>query len=777
MKEYLISNSDHTADQILGNPELSVSDYNRISNADVAQSLLVLRDNDKLILIEGIYRLAKSALVQDQDIHVKIITKHQLEKALLEPTTITGGSIRKAGYYLFGVSQNNASVSNIGAGYSVAAALNMSFAEFVEKSILFFKSYNGDLDYFHILHNGEMAEYFLSFEDMLEYMFGLFVEEGSLFMINDQYLKKFSGWNELFIEFVEICFGKKILLLDDTSVDVSGTSIKSANATENIEFILSNFTSLSGATNIDDIIPDVSLGGVHEYILLLRKRKKSKTLFSSNYVYYPIFLFVPQTFFKNLQIEKKVFTNKDEITQLIRKVLHDVINKMPIISLDFIDLNVVQQFANKNDISMAIDRYYINKQNVCYALSVSFIPDSSRRRCSTIWPIQYSRVPPSIPNELKDFEPYKRSDIRQVKFAECKILYENYNKFIVQLSEEKGYYQTSPEESEYKSVWNQREKTVLPPNPFIKVEKFLGLGDNIIGFVSRGLYYYFEPASAKPAIYASLVEEAMKKYSILADGFKKLQAKYSIYHLLYDPDDVNTNLTSSQEDNISEYKEKLSEALYKRYVYNIFVIELISSLDNERNQGARKELHEILSKANFKKPLDLENAHNKIEKLLIDFPNDILRIKQYINKILAEDFNKRKILENIKEDVFEFDRKTLHHWKILASSENVEKLSEAIKKQAKQIVQVVKKSAKRTETMPFPKVFVPCVYSPNSPYCKGKKLLIDEKDYPNLISLLVSDLLNPLKKEYLFSSIIMVNTRDNFRFTRKKGEEIYCKLE
>jgi hypothetical protein len=775
MKEYLISNSIYSAAEILKNPELDPIDYNRISNADVLQPLLILRDGNTLTLIEGIYRLAKAILVKDGNIHVKVITNHQLEKAIVNSsdTRINGGNLRKSGYYLFGVSQNNANISNIGAGYSISTALNMSFPEFIEKVVIFFRSYRGSLDYFRILYNGGINEFFASLDDLLEQMFGLFVEEETSFFIGEKYLKKFPGWNDLFIEIAEICFGKKILLLDDTSVDVAGTSIKSVRATENIDFILPNLASFSSSTDINDFIPDISTGGIHEYILLLRKKKKAKTLFSSNHIYYPIFLFIPQTFFKNSHVEKKIFSNGDEIVQLLRSILSEVISKIPIASSNFIDLQILKQFSEKNDINIAFDKYYMNSQNMCYAVLVSFSNSQQnveKKRRRVIWPIQYSKVPLSVPENLKSFEMYKRSE-NESSFSDCKILYGNYNKFIIQLSEEKGYYQIAPEESEYKSSWNQREKTILPPNPLIKVERFLTLENEIIGFVSKGLYYYFNPVNIKPVIYANLIEEAIKGYSILIEGFKKLPTKYSSYCLFYDPDDINKKLLLPNNEE-STYREKLNEALYHRYLYNIFVIEFISSLDSERNDQIRTRLYEIIERTKLKKTTDIENVHSQIDKLLEEHPNDISRIKQYLNQILSENFDRRKILDNIKNDVFEFDRKTLHEYYLIANEENRQKLFSIVKKRAESVVHISKKKGKKGN---FPHVFVPCNNNSDNPYCNGKKIFVSKEDYLTLIDLLVEDFLNPLKREYLFSSIITNNTRDNFKFTRKKGEEIYVK--
>jgi hypothetical protein len=765
IKEYNISDSESTVLQILEDPQLSPSDYNKISNADVARPILFLRDREELKLIEGIYRLAKAKLVGDENIHAKIITRHQLEKAVLDKPLVGGGT-KKLGHYLYGVSQNNSSVSNVGAGYSIASSLNMSFPEFIEKIISYFRNYSGSLDYFKIIYRGELNSFFSTLDDMLTQMFELFVEENVKLGIGGGFLKKFPGWNELFIELVEICFNKKVLLLDDTSIDVAGTSTKSTKATENIEFIIPNIPSSLDTITIENMIPDSEHAGVNEYIILLRKRKKAKTLFNSNYVYYPIFVFVPQLFFKNRRVEKKVYTHKDEIIQLLRKVLLEVVSKNSTTILSAINLFTVQRYVSKSTVSAVIEKYYMNNRNTCYAVGISF--QSHKGRKYTIWPIQFSR---NADKKLQSFSNYNRTDIT-ASFMDTKVLYDDYNKFVVQISEEEGAYQVAPEESEYSSPWNQREKTILPVVPLIKVEKFLAYEDKIIGFVSKGLYHYFKPTSIKPADYVELLAGAMKNHSILVEGFKKLPTRYSIFYLLYDPDEINANLNKKSE---KEDLSKINKALYKRYIYNIFVSEFISSLDSERDNKMRDNLYKEIEYTNFKKISELEKFYSNLQEMLKGFPNDLHRIKQYINQIIEDDFSKRKVLSDIQADIFEFDRKTLRHLEQLSHDKDQKNLEIELAKHTSGFIQLESGHSKEIASKIFPNVFVPCIFGAENPYCNKKKLVVIKHDYKILLELMVSDLLNPLKREYLFSSIILNNTKDNFRFTRKKGEEIYIK--
>jgi len=91
---------------------------------------------------------------------------------------------------------------------------------------------------------------------------------------------------------------------------------------------------------LNDIIPDENVISNIEYILLLRKRKKSRSLFNPNKLYYPIFIFIPQTFFKTLYVEKRIYNHRDEIVKLIKQILLNLASDNPIVSHE-IDLTVV----------------------------------------------------------------------------------------------------------------------------------------------------------------------------------------------------------------------------------------------------------------------------------------------------------------------------------------------------------------------------------------------------------------------------------------------------
>jgi hypothetical protein len=761
-QEYLISKNINTPLAIIQKPELGADDYNKISNANTSQPLLLLRDDSGLHFIEGIYRLAKAYLVQNEFVNVRVITPHQLQKSALG---VLGGKINKSGYYLFGVAQNNANVSNIGAGHSIAAALSMTLSEFVEKCIAYLREFN-DRNYYRTLYEGNLGEYFGSLDDLLALMYAMFIDEEVTFTLGDQYPRKFLGWNELFIELAEVCFGKKVILLDDTSIDITGTSFKASKISENIEIIL------RGLENATNVIPEPSAESVHEYILLLRKKRRSKALFSSNYIYHAIFIFTPKVFFKNFHIEKRIFTHRDEIVKLLRKVILETVAKMPRVEEPRVaSLRLLQEFLSSSN--YVTEKYYVNRTGMCYAVNVTG-KSGAANKGSFVWPIRASMVPASEKDKI-DNNPYSRRD-SNLDYVEVYKLFTSYNHFLVTKAEEAGAYQLSSEESEYSYSWNMREKAVTPASSYIKIDKFILYEDRIIGLISNGYYYYFKELAYSNKNYEALVKRALGGYALLTEGFKRKRGNETAYKLLYDPDKVNTALVTDMHSLAkAQPKSSLQRALYKKYLYNLFVIEVIGSLDYERNIGIRKKLTELISRTDFRRASALDDFQSSLNKILEHYLEDAEQIQNSITHILNETMERKYLQDILTREVYHFDRTTLQKWSTITSKKE---MVAAVRKVADSAVYIGKlgDSGHDEHAEIFPSVFVPCSSSSQKQeYCKQHKLLVDKKDYDTLVDLLADDILNPLKREYLLSSIILQRTREHFNFSKKIGEEIYIK--
>ena len=268
-----------------------------------------------------------------------------------------------------------------------------------------------------------MPDHFASLKDAIIQMEEMFTGDVLLGIARSGYLRKLLDWNELFIELAYICFDRRIVIIEDLSIDVSGTSIKSSKVVEHINLILPNGVAANG-----------------QYILLLRRKKKSKSLFSSNYIYYPIFTIMPQSFFKDMAIEKKVYSWDEEIIKLLRRMNIGV-------SEEAITAPPVRKFLAQNGIEPSD---LVNERGLCYALTFS---TKSVTKCMNwfVWPIPLERTDSIMnicPKIVAKYPP---------TFAQWKPLLMNYNKYIIQEAEEQGRYQITAEVQSHS--WVQRRST------------------------------------------------------------------------------------------------------------------------------------------------------------------------------------------------------------------------------------------------------------------------------------------------------------------------------
>jgi hypothetical protein len=558
--------SKYTIKEIIEKPSLNTAEYNEINNSDINQPIVILRDNGILYFCDGIYQLARAFILKNEMISVKFITRHQLQKAV-----IGGDDSKKPEYYIFGVEQNNLLIRNIGAGHSIAAALNITFYEFIEKIIVAIRRETG---LFSMLYHGKLLNYFSSSTEFVKILHSLFIDERDVL---DEKLYKFMGWNELFIELTDRFFNIRVLILDDVSVEIPG-KLKGYKIAEDINVILPG--------KFDSI--ETLIQPQFEYILLLRRKKKSNILFAENHIYYPIFILMPQLFFKKFLIEKRIYMSTDEIIKLLKIIFTNSFHVNQ--EAQEINLDITEKFCEEKNIEIV--KYYVNNRNLCYACELK------SGGATIIWPIKLSYTNAKNTSNV----PYNR--VVSANFMALARICKLFNEFITTIAEKKNMYQISPSESDYKHKLNQREKKVMPGYLLIKIQKFLWLENKIIGFIGNGLYYYF--AAIHENAFAKLINLALKidGYSILIDRFLDLHMRATIYRLRYDPNKINAALKTNCEH--KEFSMRLYKALYNVYLYDLFVIAVINKsekklkdwreISNDFQSADKKEIHMKLVK-------------------------------------------------------------------------------------------------------------------------------------------------------------------------------------
>jgi hypothetical protein len=579
------------------NPEL----YKKIMEA--SSDPLLLNNDNEIHILDGIYRLAKAHVEGKKVVPYKNITQKQLKKIEGDQKE----TLKKIRHYLYGVTQNS-KTNDIGALFAFATALNLDFAEYIH---LVLKNINTEK--FPYLLNGNVKRYFTNFDDMKKQISRLTME--------DVYCPV---WNELFIDIMRIYMNISTLLFDDNTPEITGTSIK-IQVQNDISVIIPNIA------NIDQ------LG--HDFVLLFRKFRKGKNIFSHNHVYACIFTISLHDFFKKKLIHQKIFPDTNQFIA----VLSDIIK---------------QRFILRKE----PDTIFVNKSGLSYYGKFK----------EGIFPINYHA---SIGEPL--MVPRKGS------FQNCRIFLDN--------------------------------NGITPNNIIVFEGKAIGLG--------AGTHrYYFNP------IAFTTVKQAYP-------GADKYTQKY-------DPDTINKEIQKpSKTENID-----VSKALYKKYQYQLMVIEFMRYFDAERNESLRKKIA-----AKWDKEAVTSYMYDKKLKEL-----DILCLNELIT-----DANKHYdmvLLRNTFDSLtFHFDELSLN-----ALRNNPEDTKTIIARIAKQIF--VDAEPGFTEVTSCEK---------NAGHCKKGKMILKDK---KLVEVFCNDLINPLKREYLLSSIFQFKVLNKFYFTKNKTEKIYSNL-
>jgi hypothetical protein len=730
--------------QVIKSPDVNPQIYQKIQETSIEPLIIHWTASPKapngvlihLILSHSI--LAKAAMLGKKDIEVKYINPKQMAAAMIKnkETAITGSGFKKQGYYLYGVPQNNANIMNIGAGFSIASSIGITFEEFIAETIKIIKQ--NDVNYFKILLKNRLELYFDDMSHLISVMNNLFLRDKILLDIGTN--SKFTMWNELFIDMARLCHNKYVLVFDDISMDISGTSIKVSRIIENMDIILSDKAALAPNTTRD-------------YILLLRKRKKTRTFFTSNYLFYPIYIINPHDFFKDSKIQKRIYNQEDEFMKLITQLVQGSLTEQVANQTEINLLTVLDYIKTIKHVSL--DKVLINSKNMCYAIILIV---NGKSMLLPVGLTTYTDVGVTR-------KPFYREDVT----ASWDMVYnfiKGYNEYIIDLSEKAGMYRVMEGHFKPKNELNRREMKILPISALIKINKFLHLGTGIIGFrTSSQEYVYFKPLKTPPIFKPT-------QYNLMEDIVAE---QPNVYNLMYDPDIVNKLiLQQAQKEESPISSKELSRALYNKYLYSLLVVQFITKLDSDRNLPMRRQVSKIVSSANFKNVDSIRAMHKKISDLVP--VEDAASIKAHVDEYLNTHFDRKLLIQTINEIIYNFDRVTLNKLNVL--SNGFDKLTKEEQHTARKVL--VKKVTKIVDTITVvgtPKftdeqannVFAPCNY------CKGSKLVVPSGSIPDLVSILVDDICNPLKRGYILSPN-MSNIQDYYHFSKGDHEEIYVKL-
>jgi hypothetical protein len=457
-----------------------------------------------------------------------------------------------------------------------------------------------------------------------------------------------------------------------------------------------------GLKNADELFPDS-----HKNLVILRHKDK----------YYPVYLFNTEIFKRTGIIDTRLFLNESGLIAIIKAVVRktfevDANDKIR----TSIDLAVIKDFV-KSNVGLSIVAYYINYSNLCYGVVLKY------KAIETYFPVVSSHYPLEK-NTKMIFEPYNGK--YDVKYTDIKIIIDLFAK--------------------WNAVESKKEKLDLLIYPQISVEQWLKVANthNIIGFNFANTNYFIKPITEKEAV--------------------KLDNK-PIQTILYHPYKINEliySVKSGKIQLIERTNDLLEKSMYDYYVHQLVLLQFISIFNTQRNTALRKKLTMLLSKTDFNK--DLEKLREFI--VTIDDTEDVAKLKHIISRFITTHHDKKRMLVDIDEAYFNFDKIALESMKRLP----VDKINKELHILSKKFVTI---GTIKSKTFKFPNMLTACGSVKESiGYCNGDKLIVEKQKLDDILDVLANDIANPAKWKWLFNVVFITKVVDFFKFIRRKNEYI-----
>ena len=264
----------------------------------------------------------------------------------------------------------------------------------------------------------------------------------------------------------------------------------------------------------------------------------------------------------------------------------------------------------------------------------------------------------------------------------------------------------------------------VPIFPLIIVHEWVALKGKVIGFLFRRMTFYFRPISFQQA--------------------RKMKAAH-VRTLLYDPDIVNAAVhlaNPSRTPTPDPRTKNISANYYQFYLYQLFLTEFMLIFTKSRNRTVRTNLKKILAK-NFTKNMATTDS------FLASLPPEDESIIRHAMSNYMTHRKKKVLLEEIDSTRFKFDDVTR------------ERIESATHMNAKKEIRL---TAKRFVTFGKSGKIVKNMY--------GDKLIMEKSQFEEFVDIFASDIKDPLKRDLIFSSILIDPAIKYFRFIKRDNEVI-----
>lgn len=441
------------------------------------------------------------------------------------------------------------------------------------------------------------------------------------------------------------------------------------------------------------------------YLVLIRKQNRC----------YPIFATKPEAYFKTLEIKIRTWNRDSKTVQLLNNIVRYDARLEAISPNKIMDLSLVLGFIRAGSsppmgssppTAWTLLLKLINKQNLCYAVILSSGADR------IYIPVDYCN---------------HSADGFDVSFGAL-------------------------DRAAYNLPYSAVVRFVGEMNEFIKTT-----------YSASGVNEYKLLELSRPAALASAPSVTIGCYILNMFCYVNVQGPAPVEIINHDYSLVNKAIIDRTTPVRDAQTDKIGEALYDNYAYQLFTIEFVNYLNNEKNKTLRGALIKLIRETDFKGNAEAFRA--SLRKLLAGFPADYAVMQQQLAAFHKSNFDKPSLFEQIEKSTYDFDRAIINRLGTLTAAELRAELMTLSKEFAVQ-------TSFDTTGIKFPNIYMPCAeLIEKTGYCVGKKLMIN-KPLDEFVDLLAADLKNELKSKYLLDSVWADTVIDYLNFTKYPSELI-----
>lgn len=471
---------------------------------------------------------------------------------------------------------------------------------------------------------------------------------------------------------------------------------------------------------------------------------KNLIVFKKRSNYYPIYQLNTDVFFKVKMFTKKLFIFNDSIMIIIGRLIESYFSeqiKKKIVNN--INLAIINKFVKVSD--YVIGNLFINSSNMCY-----YVHLKSKGGQNIYIPVELSyhleTEKVSVTYDMFSRNRYKMNIESLMKFIK------EFNHWIAIESEAAGLINTEMSKS------LPIEERVQPIYPYIKIQNWLVLcpinkkitnNCDVIGFISSDINFYITPIT---------LAQALKIRSL------------KLIQLFYDPDIINHQIFTKANVIFDDRCKKIGRSVYNSNLYQLILLEFMTLFNQNINTTLRQKVKKILL-GNFNK--DFDELMEEIDKLITNC-DDYDKIKSQLCEYINNHHNKNQLFKEIDETFYKFDREVFERIKKLPKEKLVvelEKLSHKF---------ITYGNVDSIKDFEFPNMFITCqskLSGSSKSHCKNGKFVIEKNKLKNILEIMASDILNPVKEKWLFSSVFADNVISFFKFNRRPDEQITVEID